>query len=263
MSNLLDNQERSARGAAVWAEVTGQPVADPATPMDESWRDFVFAEVWARPQLERRARYLISLASAVITRASDDILDGYVRGALKNNELSVLELREAALHLGPYGGWGRGTALDKSVSRIIAELGIADAEAAPIRGAPWDPQVRDSDGVAEFRKVMTFGSGPPVAPYLVAIHNFVFGEMWTRRALDERSRRWLTLVGVCDSGIEIPIKSHIHAAMASGNCKPEEMQEFVLQYGIHHGWPKASIVQSVVFEMIQKVAAGQPWQGEA
>lgn len=262
MSELLDNQERSARGLAVQAEVTGKAASAPATLVEESWRDFVFAEVWARPQLERRARFLISIASAVITGADTEILDNYVRGALKGGELSVLELREAALHLGPYGGWGRGVALDKSVSRIVAELGLADAETAPIRAAPWDPKVRDSEGAAEFTKVMTFASGPPAAPYLEAIHNFVFGEMWTRRALDERSRRWLTLVGVCDSTIEIPVKSHVHAAMASGNCKPEEMQEFVLQFAIHHGWPKASIVQSVVFEMIQKVAAGLPWHGQ-
>lgn len=261
MSALLDNMERSERGRAAQAEVTGRAAPEATSPIEQSWRDFVFAEVWSRPALDRRARYLISIASAVITGADAEILDDYVRGALKNGELSVLELREAALHLGPYGGWGRGTALDKSISRIIQQLGLPDAEAAPIRGAPWDPAVRDSEGAAEFIKVMTFPSGPPVAPYLQAIHNFVFGEMWSRRALDERSRRWLTLVGVCDSTTEVPIKSHVHAAMASGNCKPEEMQEFVLQYGILHGWPKASIVQGAVFEMIKKVEAGLPWNG--
>jgi len=261
MSQLLDNKERSARGKAVQAEVTGGPAPEATSLMEESWRDFVFAEVWSRPQLERRARYLISIAGAVITGADAEILDGYVRGALKGGDLSLLELREAALHLGPYGGWGRGVALDKSISRIVQSLGLPSAETAPIRAAPWDPAVRNDEGAAEFTKVMTFSSGPPVAPYLQAIHNFVFGEMWSRRALDERSRRWLTLVGVCDAGIEVPIKSHIHAAMASGNCKPDEMQEFVLQFGIHHGWPKASIVQGVVFEMIKKVEAGLPWNG--
>lgn len=261
MSALLDNKERSARGLAVQSEVTGKPAAEPATLIEESWRDFVYAEVWARPQLERRARYLISIASAVITGADPEILDNYVRGALKNGELSVLELREAALHLGPYGGWGRGVALDKSVTRIIAELGLADAETAPIRGAPWDPQVRDSEGVAEFTKVMTFQSGPPAAPYLEAIHNFVFGEMWPREGLDQRSRRWLTLVGVAESRAEIPIKSHFHAAMASGNCTPDEMKEFVLAYGLCAGWPKASAVSGIVLEMIDKVEKGLPWHG--
>ena len=88
-----------------------------------------------------------------------------------------------------------------------------------------------------------------------------FGEMWNRRALDERSRRWLTLVGVCESCAEVPIKSHIYAAMASGNCKPAEMQEFVLAYGIHAGWPKASVIQSAVFAMTRNFEAGLGWAG--
>jgi 4-carboxymuconolactone decarboxylase len=47
--------------------------------------------------------------------------------------------------------------------------------------------------------------------------------------------------------------------MASGNCQPDEMQEFVLAYGIHAGWPKASVIQGVVTEMIGKIAKGLPW----
>jgi 4-carboxymuconolactone decarboxylase len=49
--------------------------------------------------------------------------------------------------------------------------------------------------------------------------------------------------------------------MASGNCQPAEMQEFVLQYAIHAGWPKASVVQGAVIEMSRKVAAGLPFDG--
>ena len=261
MSTLLDNTERSERGRALQAEALGQPEPAPQTLMEESWRDFVFAEVWSQTAMPRRARYLVAMAGAVLTGADESLLDGLVRGALSNGELSVVELREAALHLGPYAGWGRGMALDKAVTRTVQSLGLKDEPTAPIRGAPWDPAERDAEGAAEFLKVMTFGSGPPVVPYLQAIHNFVFGEMWSRRALDEPSRRWLTLVGVCDSMAEVPIKSHIHAAMASGNCKPDEMQEFVLQFAILHGWPKASIVQGAVFEMIKKVEAGLPWNG--
>jgi 4-carboxymuconolactone decarboxylase len=93
------------------------------------------------------------------------------------------------------------------------------------------------------------------------ILNFIFGEMWCRRGLDERSRRWITLVAVADSRCEIPIKSHFHSAMTSGNCKPSEIHEFVLQYAIHAGWPRGSEVQGVVFEMVQKFEAGLPWNG--
>jgi len=258
---LLDPKDRSERGLAIQAEVTGLPANTASTPVEDSWRDFVFAEVWSRPGLDRRARYLISLAGAAIADADDAALDGYVRGALRGGVISLPELREAALHLCVYGGWSRGEKLDRAVSRAAQALGLPAADHAPIRGEAWDPKARNEDGMAEFAATMTFSGGPPASPFMEAINNFVFGEMWNRRGLDQRSRRWITLVGVCESSTEIPLKSHIHAAMASGNCSADEMQEFVLQYGVHAGWPKASVVQGVVFEMAKKVAEGLPWNG--
>lgn len=258
----LDPTERSARGTALQAEVTGAAASVPQTPLGESWRDFVYAEVWSRPGLDRRARYLISLAGSVLARAESDLIDGYVRGALKDGALSQVELREAALHLAVYGGWPSGDILDRSVNRVVAELGLPKADCTPIRAAPWNPEERTAQGMAEFTNVMTFAGGPSVSPFLEAINNFVFGEMWCRYdGLDQRARRWLTLVGVCESCADTPIRSHVHAAMASGNCTPDEMQEFVLAYGIHAGWPKASAVQGVVWDMAKKVAAGLPWNG--
>ncbi len=261
MAAMLDPQERSARGLAIQTEVTGKAAPTPDTPVEESWRDFVFAEVWSRPGLDRRARYLIAMAGAAISGADQTMLDGYVRGALASGELSVLELREAALHLCLYGGWTRGGLLDAAVTRAQQALGLPPATCPPIRAGEWDPELRTAEGMAEFTKVMTFPGGPSASPFLEAINNFVFGEMWCRRGLGERSRRFITLVGVSESSSEIPIKSHVHSAMASGNCSAEEMQEFVLQYGIHAGWPKASVIQGVVWEMAKKVADGLPWNG--
>ncbi|MEO5586350.1 MAG: carboxymuconolactone decarboxylase family protein [Novosphingobium sp.] len=259
--SLLDNQERSARGAAIQAEVTGSATA-PATPHQESWRDFVFAEIWNRPGLDRRSRYLISLAGSALAGGHAATLDGYVGGALAGGTLSLVELREAALHISVYGGWSRGQVLDEAITRVAESIGLPPAETAPIRAAPWEPEARTQQGRDEFAAVMTFPGGPSVTPYLEGINNFVFGEVWGRYdGLDQRSRRWLTLVGVCESGTEIPIKSHCHAAMASGNCTPAEMLEFVLQYGVHAGWPKASAVQSAILEMTKKVEAGLPWNG--
>lgn len=254
-------EDRIATGLATQAEVTGAPATQPTTLLEESWRDFVFAEVWSRPGLPRRARFLVALASAATCGLEDRQIDDFVRGALTTKELSLAELREAALHLAVYAGWGNGGRLDRAITRVAAELGLPPAEVPPICPEPWDPQVRSERGHGEFDKVMTFPPGPPATPYLEGINNFVFGEMWCRRGLDERSRRWITLVGVCESGAEIPIRSHIHAAMASGNCEPAEMLEYVLQYGTHAGWPKASRMQGVILEMIDKVAKGLPWHG--
>jgi 4-carboxymuconolactone decarboxylase len=35
----------------------------------------------------------------------------------------------------------------------------------------------------------------------------------------------------------------------------------VLAYGLCAGWPKASFIQGVVWDMIKKVEAGLPWSG--
>lgn len=262
MTDLLDPAERSARGQAIAAEATGQPLPAPASLAEESWRDFIWAEIWNRPGLDRRSRFLIAMAGAASAGAPAAQIEGYVRGALTSGALGLLELREAALHLSVYSGWGRGTDLDMAVTRVATALGLPPAESRPLRAAPWDPEVRTAEGRAEFTAVMTFPGGPSATPYLEAINNFVFGEMWCRYdGLDQRSRRWITLIGVCDSGADTPIKSHVHAAMASGNCTPAEMLEFVLAYGIHAGWPRASRIQAEVLDMAAKVKAGLPWNG--
>jgi 4-carboxymuconolactone decarboxylase len=260
-TSMLDPAERSARGDALYAEVTGKKPAAAATPYEQSWRDFIFAEVWSRPGLDRRARYLVAIAGAALSSGAGSHLELYVHGALKSGTLSPSELREAALHLSVYGGWSKGGDVDAAVTKAVKTLKLKEEPGTPIRAERWDQRQRGELGANEFLKVMTFPGGHGETPYLEAIRNFVFGEMWCRRALDERSRRWLTLVGVCESCAETPIKSHIYAAMASGNCKPEEMQEFVLAYGVHAGWPKASVIQSAVYAMIRNFDAGLGWNG--
>src|SRR3546814_507878 len=213
------------------------------------WRDYGYAEVWSRQGLDRRARLVISIASAACTGASPKILEGYVRGALTLGELTLAELREATLHLAVYGGWSRAEPLDAAITRVAESLGLPPAGFAAIRAEPWDPQQRHEAGAANFHAVMMFGGPPPATAYFDGgILNFVFAEMWMRPGLDQRARRWITLIGVSESSSEIPIRSHVHSAMASGNATRDEMNEFVLQYAIHGGWPRASVLQSAVLQ---------------
>jgi 4-carboxymuconolactone decarboxylase len=227
---------------------------------EASWRDFVYAEVWSRGGLDLRSRFLISLAGAAAVLDAE-ATERYAHGALHKKLLTLAELREAALHTAVYAGWTTGGLLDAAVTRAAKTLGLAPAEFPAIRAEAWDPEERAAEGIKNFAAVMHFG-GPPskTAFFDAGINNFVFAEMWVRPGLDERSRRWLTLVGVCNSSSAIPIGSHIWAAMASGNATAEEMYEFVLQYAIHAGWPRASVAQSAVMKQAEVVAKGLPFE---
>lgn len=261
--SLLQPAERAHLGVQQQSRLLGAAAPEPRTLLESSWRDFVFAEVWTRPGLDLRSRYLISICSAVCEGGRPDVVDGYVRGALRLAEISLKEFREAALQLAVYAGWSRGVALDTAVTRVANDLGLADEGYAPIRAEPWDPGQRRAAGAASFESVMVFPAPPPVTPYFDAgILNFVFGEVWLRPGLDQRSRRWVTLVGVADSSASTPIRTHTYAAMASGNATVLEMQEFVLQYAIHGSWPKASVMQAAVLEMGERVKKGLPYAGE-
>lgn len=259
MSALLDPQERTARGISTQAERLAAPAPVPATPYEAACRDFLFAEVWTRPGLPLRDRYLIAMAGACNT-ANLAMATGYARGALKGGELTLREMREGALHCAVYCGWSSGSRWDEAVTAAATELGLPAADFPPIRATPWDQEERLATGAQNFADVMTF-PGPPASVTDAfqngGINSFVFGEMWRRDGLDERSRRFITVVGVCDSAAYTPIHSHIYAAMKSGNATREEMLEFVLQYAIHAGWPKASVANGAVMEQSVNVAEGK------
>jgi 4-carboxymuconolactone decarboxylase len=258
--SVLDPAERTARGAKLQAELTGVPKSEAATLVQASWRDYVYAEVWARPGLDLRSRFLIAMSSAA--GASDSTAtERYVQGALSTGNLTLAELREAALHTAVYAGWSYGDTLDAAVTKVATKMGLAAADYAPIRAAPWDPKIRHEQGSASFKHNMLFGGPPPQTAYFEGgILNFVFGEMWNRPGLDQRARRWLTLVGVGNSSSSTPIRTHVWSAMASRNASREEMFEFVLHYAIHSGWPRASVMQSAVLEQAPRVEKGLPFE---
>ena len=257
---LGDPVARTRLGAETQQQLGGKVAAEPRTPFEASWRDYVFAEVWNRPALDRRSRFWIAITGAACGNGPGDILEGYMRGALTSGAVTLSELLEGALHLAVYAGWSAGARWDAAALRVAEELGVPNTSLAPIRAEPWDPAERLADGAAGFAHVMTFGGPPPVTPYFEGgILNFVFAEMWNRPGLDQRARRWITLVGVAESSSEVPIQSHVYGAMNSGNATLDEMQEFVLAYALHGGWPRASVVQGAVFEQGRKVAEGLPF----
>lgn len=253
-------QSRAAAGRRV-AEALRIAVPDqPRTPVEASWQDFVFAEVWTRAGLDRRARFVIAIAGSANAPGPSRILAGYVRGALRLGDLTLVELREIALHMTAYAGWSQASALDDAITRVAEELGFETPELPPLRAAPWTMDERFAQGEESFRRVMTMPSPAPVTAFFeTGIVNYVFAELWTRGSLDQRSRRLVTLTAAADSQAQQAVRSHTYSAMASGDLTKDEMFEFVMQYAIHGGHTRASTMQALVFEMAELIERGLPF----
>jgi len=96
------------------------------------------------------------------------------------------------------------------------------------------------------RAVMTVDPPPATTPLALATREFVFGEVWPRPGLSRRDRRLVTLACVAAADSPEPIQEHVYAALNSGDIELEELLEFVLQFAVYCGWPKASHIEGVI-----------------
>jgi 4-carboxymuconolactone decarboxylase len=255
---LADPAERRATGISTMAEVMDERPPERPTLLEETIRDFGCAEIWTRPGLDRRSRRWIAISAAASTGCNDPV-ESYVRSAFLSGDITLAEMREGVLHFAIYSGWPLARIFDRIVTKVAAELKL-EAEVPPFCDKPWDPAERYERGKAAYHKIMSFPTpDEPAAYYDAGIKNFVFGEMWERPGLDQRARRWITLSCVGASDTPNPILTHVYAAMNTGDATPEEMHEFVLQFGFELGWPKASVMIAAVFDATVKVQQGRPW----
>jgi 4-carboxymuconolactone decarboxylase len=203
---------------------------------------------------------IISMTGAANAAGPDWILDGYVRGALEAGELTLLELREIALHLTGYAGFSQAVRLDEAVTRVARALGLPPAPVRPLRAEHCSAEQREQEGVMRISQVMVNQGQAMATPFMEAgIHGYVFSELWTRPELDQRSRRWVTLTAAADTQAPRAVRSHAYSALASGDVTADELFEFVLHYAVHGGHTRGSTMEALAFEMSAAVAQGQPF----
>jgi 4-carboxymuconolactone decarboxylase len=80
-------------------------VGDFAPKLAELTDDVLFGDVWARTELSRRDRSLVTCA-ALVTNGSTEQLRAHLALATQNG-LTETELKEAIIHLAFYAGWPR------------------------------------------------------------------------------------------------------------------------------------------------------------
>ncbi len=93
-------------------------VGDIAPKLAELTDQVLFGDVWARPELARRDRSLVTVA-ALVTNGSTEQLVSHLRLA-KQNGLTETELVEAIIHLAFYAGWPRAMSAIMVAKRVFA-----------------------------------------------------------------------------------------------------------------------------------------------
>jgi 4-carboxymuconolactone decarboxylase len=250
-------------GRQQFAEVmTFDAPADDSPTISSGLIDFVFAEVWSRPGLSRRDRRFVTLACVAAADAVEP-LEQHVYAALNSGDITITEMRETVLHFAVYAGWPKASRFNMTVDlqwdRIIKQRGEDMPAPEPLLPlvTESDPELRLAGGERSFIDINCIPFVPARDnPYQGAgILNFVFGEMWLRPGLGMKERRLITVACVAFQDAEIPILSHVYAALKSGDVSFDEMDELALHFAAYYGYAKAEHLNRVIGEQKARVTA--------
>jgi 4-carboxymuconolactone decarboxylase len=119
---------RHEDGMRIRREVLGDAhvdrVTEATTTFDAPFQDFItrvaWADIWARPGLDRRMRSAITLALLTALGADDEIAM-HVRAA-RGNGLTEEEIAETLLHAAVYAGVPRANSAFAIARRTLAEM---------------------------------------------------------------------------------------------------------------------------------------------
>jgi 4-carboxymuconolactone decarboxylase len=81
---------------------------------------------------------------------------------------------------------------------------------------------------------------------LESLERIAFGDVWQRPGLTVRERRLVTLACLGLNGSERTLELHLRGALDSGDLDHDDLDAFVLHFGIYAGFPRASFVASAI-----------------
>lgn len=84
------------------------------------------------------------------------------------------------------------------------------------------------------------------------ITRYAWGEIWTGRTLDRRTRSCITLTALIAHGHHAELAMHVRAAVRNG-LTPEEIGEVLLQSGVYCGVPAANAAFGIAQEVLAEL----------
>jgi 4-carboxymuconolactone decarboxylase len=88
------------------------------------------------------------------------------------------------------------------------------------------------------------------------ITRYVWGEIWTREGLDERTRRVLVIGTMIAIGRWEEFKMHVRAAVVEGGFSEDDVKEIILQQAVYCGVPAAHHALGLAAEVFASLEEG-------
>ncbi|MFD7336426.1 carboxymuconolactone decarboxylase family protein [Streptomyces violascens] len=266
--------ERYERGLAVLRTVGGQEnpavldsLADIAPALGHMTVAFGYGDVLSRPGLTLRQRQIATVGALAALGNAAPQLRFHIDGAL-NVGVSPAEIVEILIHTAVYAGFpaalnGIGVAREVFEARPDAAATPVDTE--PLPGDRYErglAKLTEVDGHAGDQVVASLRDiAPDLARYII---EFAFGDIYSRAALDLKSRELATIAMCTALGTATPqLRVHIHGFLNVGGTR-EEVVEVITQMAGYAGFPAAIngiTAAREVFE--QRGASGSGATGQA
>ena len=208
--------------------------------LESIFNNFVYGEVYNYGTLEPKLRELVTLVSLTASQGTD-MIKPHVETAL-NIGVSPIEIKEALYQCSPYVGYPRVFAALEKANEVFKEKNIS----LPIESQSTVTESTRFDKGLE-TQVSIFGDAilaahSNAAPNQKHIQNFLsancFGDFYTRKGLDLKTRELLTFIMIISlGGAEPQAIAHANANIKMGNSK-DMMLEAVTQCLPYIGYPR-------------------------
>jgi 4-carboxymuconolactone decarboxylase len=218
----------------------------PVAPALEKYARGPLADLWKRPDLNRRDRSIATLA-ALIARNQTIEMPFYLNAALDNG-VTPREISEIITHLAFYSGWSNAMAAVAIAKDVFAQrnVGLDQVPAASVSLLPLN-EAAEADRAA--RVGQQFGS---VAPGIVQYTTDVlFRDLWLRPDLAPRDRSLVTVSALIASGQVAQIPYHLNRMMDNGLTQAQAA-EVITHLAFYVGWPNAFSALPVAKDVFEK-----------
>ena len=120
--------------------------------------------------------------------------------------------------------------------------------------AGYDPDSSRAKGIAKMEEVYGFSVDPAdlPGPYAAFTVDHLFGEVWTRPALDTRDRRLMTIGALAALGLPPLMEIQFQSALDRDELTEDQVRETVAHLTHYIGWPLSTGMNEVAERVIAR-----------